>query len=318
MKSLSAAGGEQIRLDKFLSDHLSDLSRTQIQKMIQDGLVLVNQTKAKPSLKLEGTESITYTIPEVETVDTHIEPEPIPLDILYEDEVMVAINKQAGLTVHPGVGKPNGTLVNGLAHHFKSLSDVNGALRPGIVHRLDENTSGVILVAKTNKAHSSLASQFEKRTIQKEYFGITWGVWEDSEGTIDGAIKRKRSDPTSYEIEPSGRSAQTGYKVLNQGPYISAVSFFPKTGRTHQIRVHSASMDHPIIGDDKYGGGLNRSKGFIPEVTKSLRLIIKGLGRHALHAKQISFSHPTTKSTITIEAPVPEDISSIGVNDFHG
>ncbi len=122
MKSLSAAGGEQIRLDKFLSDHLSDLSRTQIQKMIQDGVVLVNQTKAKPSQKLEGTESITYTIPEVETGDTYIEPEPIPLDILYEDEVMVAINKQAGLTVHPGVGKPNGTLVNGLAHHFKCPS----------------------------------------------------------------------------------------------------------------------------------------------------------------------------------------------------
>ncbi len=318
MKSLSAAGGEDNRLDKFLSNHLPDLSRTQIQKMIHDGLVLVNKSKAKSSLKLEGTESITYTIPEPETDVNHIDPEPIPLDILYEDDAIVAINKQPGLTVHPGVGKPNGTLVNGLAHHFKSLSDVNGALRPGIVHRLDENTSGVILVAKTNKAHTALASQFEARTVQKEYLGITWGVWENDEGIIDGAIKRKRSDPTSYEIESTGRSAQTGYKVLDHGAYISSVAFFPKTGRTHQIRVHSASMNHPIIGDDKYGGGVNRAKGFIPEVTKTLRQIINTLGRHALHAKRITFKHPTTNSTMTIEAPIPIDIASIQVNDLHG
>ena len=317
METVSAAGGRQIRLDKFLSDRLKELSRTTIQKMILDGLVLVNDSNAKPSLKLEGTESIKYTYPAVEEVLYSIKPEPIPLDILFEDEVLVAVNKKAGLIVHPGVGNHTGTLVNGIVYHFNSLSNINGMLRPGIVHRLDKETSGVILVAKTNSAHSALALQFASRSIQKEYFGITWGKWNKNKGDIDFAIKRKRSDPTSYTIDPSGKDAQTSYKVLDQGPYLSAVSFFPKTGRTHQIRVHSQSKNHPIFCDKKYGGGLDRAKGFTPEVTKKLQQMARLLGRHALHARQITFEHPIKKTPLTIKAPLPEDMTSIKINEFH-
>ena len=174
-KLLSAAGGGNIRLDKFLSTQLPDLSRTQIQKMISDGLVQVDQSPSKASMKLEGIKKISYTFPDLDLEPTQIEPEAIELNILFEDETVIAINKPPGLVVHPGVGKPNGTLVNGLVHYFDQLSDLNGKLRPGIVHRLDVGTSGVILIAKNNTSHANLASQFEKRTIKKEYFGITWG-----------------------------------------------------------------------------------------------------------------------------------------------
>ncbi len=308
---LLAKGGENIRLDKFLSSHLSDLSRTQIQKMVKEGLVLVNGEPSKVGLKLDGSETIEYTLPKMEPEVNRIEPEKLPLDILFEDEILIAINKPAGLIVHPGVGQKTGTLVNGLAYHFNQLSDVNGSLRPGIVHRLDQDTSGVILVAKNNQAHGNLAAQFEHRTIQKEYMGITWGYWKEPEGIIDGSLKRKRTDPTTYEINKTGRNALTRFRVDIQGQVLSQITFSPKTGRTHQIRVHSASINHPIFGDDKYGGGLNKTKGFIPEITKLLKQLLKGIGRHALHARRISFQHPSTKKEIEIVAPIPEDLGKI-------
>jgi len=319
-KYISASGGENTRLDIFLTSILTDLSRTQIQNMIRDGLVLVNDQPSKSGLKLDGSESIKYSIPQIESELNHIEPEDIPLDILYEDDHILAINKPAGLVVHPGVGNKTGTLVNALAFHFENLSDINGNLRQGIVHRLDEYTTGVILVAKHNKAHAHLASQFENRTIQKEYVGVTWGNWKQLEGSISGSIKRKRSDPTTYQVDESGRQALTQYKTMNQGSILSEVNFAPKTGRTHQIRVHSASMNHPIFGDEKYGGGLSKAKGFIPEVTSTLRRLFKGISRHALHAHKISFQHPFTGKNTQIDAPIPDDIKTLirGFDLIHG
>lgn len=310
-ETLSAKGGKNSRLDKFLSSHLSDFSRTQIQKMINDGLVLVNGVHFKVGYKLDGSETIHYTLPKLEPEMNRIEPEKIPLEILFEDDAIIAINKSAGLVVHPGVGQKSGTLVNALAYHFNQLSDMNGSLRPGIVHRLDQNTSGVILVAKNNKAHANLAAQFEQRTIQKEYVGITWGCWKEIEGLIDDSIKRKRSDPTSYQIDESGRQALTHYKTVIAGSILSEVNFFPKTGRTHQIRVHSASINHPIFGDEKYGGGLNKTKGFVPEITQVLKQLLKGISRHALHAKRISFRHPSTEKQVEVNAPIPGDLEKI-------
>ena len=319
-KHISASGGENTRLDIFLTSVLTNLSRTQIQNMIQDGLILVNDQPSKSGLKLDGSESIKYSIPQIESELSHIEPENIPLDILYEDDHILAINKPAGLVVHPGVGNKSGTLVNALAFHFENLSDINGNLRPGIVHRLDEHTTGVILVAKHNKAHAHLASQFENRKIQKEYVGVTWGNWKQLEGSISGSIKRKRSDPTTYQVDELGRQALTQYKTINQGPILSEVNFTPKTGRTHQIRVHSASMNHPIFGDEKYGGGLSKAKGFIPEVKSTLRRLFKDISRHALHAHKIYFQHPFTDKNIQIYAPIPDDIKTLirGFDLIHG
>jgi len=313
-KTLSAVEGEGLRLDKFLSNQLPELSRTKIQKMINDGLVFVNNTEAKASLILVGSEFITYTVPDLNINIKDISPQEIPLEILYEDNFIIAINKQPGLIVHPGNGHTSGTLANGLVYYFDQLSDLNGFLRPGIVHRLDKDTSGVILIAKDNASHRKLASQFQNRTIKKEYFAITWGIWKDFKGSINNAIKRKRSDPTSYHIDKEGREAVTNYELIKQGQYLSSITFYPKTGRTHQIRVHSSSMNHPIFGDNKYGGGDQKIKGFTPEVNKLLKKLLNNIGRQALHAKKIVFKHPDNDKLISIEAPIPLDIKNIENN----
>ena len=313
-KTLSAVEGEGLRLDKFLSNQLPELSRTKIQKMINDGLVFVNNTEAKASLILDGSEFIAYTVPDLNINIKDISPQEIPLEILYEDNFIIAINKQPGLIVHPGNGHTSGTLANGLVYYFDQLSDLNGFLRPGIVHRLDKDTSGVILIAKDNASHRKLASQFQNRTIKKEYFAITWGIWKDFKGSINNAIKRKRSDPTSYHIDKEGREAVTNYELIKQGQYLSSITFYPKTGRTHQIRVHSSSMNHPIFGDNKYGGGDQKIKGFTPEVNKLLKKLLNNIGRQEFHAKKIVFKHPDNDKLISIEAPIPLDIKNIENN----
>ena len=300
------------RLDIFLTNYFVDLSRTQIKKMITDGNIKVNDLIAKPSLKLIGDEIIFYTLPKIDDINHDILlPEKIKLDILYEDDAIIAINKPPNLVVHPGNGNQKGTLANGLIYYFEKLSTLNGNNRPGIIHRLDKDTSGVILIAKDNIVHRNLSKQFEQRFIEKKYYSITWGKWDKKEGLIDLPIARSRKDPTSFLINDTGRSSQTKFSVLKSGRYLNEVNFFPKTGRTHQIRVHASAKNCPVFCDEKYGGGENRVKGLIPEVSKELSKRIKYLNRHALHAEEIIFNHPITKKQMAISAPIPSDLRDL-------
>ena len=284
MFTLIVPNSINMRLDKYLSENLDQISRSKIQNLINNGKVMINGEQEKSSYRLNGNESIVVYFDNNEiSTNNHIAQE-IPLTIIHEDDDILIIDKQAGLVVHPGTGMVDNTLLNGLLYHTSSLSNVNGPSRLGIVHRLDKDTSGIMVVAKTNSAHKFIAEQFEKRKIIKTYISLTWGIWEINEGAIDKPIKRKQSDPTAFTVNEMGRNAFTSYKVENSWRYISKVQFKPKTGRTHQIRVHSSFMGHPIISDNKYGGGKNRVKGFLPEVSKDLERILQIFNRQALHA----------------------------------
>jgi len=292
-----------------LTSQLKDESRSRIQKWIRLKLVFVNGLSKKTGYLLEHNDKITVQIPK-EPVQTDI-PEPIDLDILFEDDQIVVINKPAGLVVHPGISNKSGTLVNGLLFHFNLLSDLNGPSRPGIVHRLDKDTSGVIIIAKTNFSHSSLSNQFQKRTVRKTYSALTWGTWKEKKGKVLQPISRNTKDPTCYIVSNGGKSSQTNFNVQKQFRHLALVSFYPKTGRTHQIRVHSTFLGHPIFGDEKYGGGASRAKGFLPEYTKIYNKKVRELNRHALHAEEIEILHPVKNKNMIFKAPLPIELLNL-------
>ena len=224
---------------------------------------------------------------------------------------VIAVNKPSGLVVHPGMKNNRGTLVNGLVYHFDRLSDINGDLSRGIVHRLDADTSGIILAAKTNEAHLWISKQFKERTVKKTYASITWGKWEEKNGVIEGWISRRKSDPTTFtfsNISKNGRYSKTNYSVDKQCQSFAKVLFYPVTGRTHQIRVHSSFIGNPIFGDEKYGGGVKKGKEYKPELYKYFSNELGKFGRHALHAFSIEFElFKSGGKRIKLEAPIPED-----------
>ena len=300
-----------LRLDKFLVSQMPDHSRSRIQNWIRSGNILVNGLNRKTGYSLEPNDEIKVNPPKVVDQNSDLMPEQMDLNILFEDEEIVIINKPAGLVVHPGTGNRTGTLVNGLIDHFNSLSDLNGQTRPGIVHRLDADTSGIMVIAKTNMAHANLADQFQDRKIKKKYTAITWGLWTENSGEIDQPIARKKQDPTSYIVSIHGKSSLTKFEVEKKYRHLSKVSFFPKTGRTHQIRVHSAYLGFPIFGDEKYGGGLSKTRGFLPEFTHFYKQKMKRLNRHALHATRLEFTHPATKKSIFFESPLPSNFFNL-------
>jgi 23S rRNA pseudouridine1911/1915/1917 synthase len=304
-------GEENTRLDHYLVEQLPEVTRTLIQKMIKQEFVTVNGKLEKANYRLQVGDTVIAKPMDIEPEIDSIIPEDIPLNILFEDDDIIIINKQAGLVVHPGKGNYTGTLVHGLKHHCENLSTLNEALRPGIVHRLDQETSGIMVVAKTNNAHSNIAAQFQDRTVEKTYMGISWGIWKEKEGCIDVSLKRNRKNPTTFCVDESGRKAVTYFKVLQDFRYMSVVEFYPKTGRTHQIRIHAMHMNHSIVHDEKYNGGVNRTKGFLPEVQRDIKLLLKKMNRHALHAKQLSFNHPISGERVNFTAELPQDMQTM-------
>ncbi len=293
MKELTAdRDGE--RLDVFLARTDEKLSRSYIQRLIAEGNVTVGDCRVKTSYRLTMGETILMDIPEPENPD--VVPEDIPLDILYEDEDVIVINKARGMVVHPAAGVFRGTLVNALLAHCKDLSGINGSLRPGIVHRLDKDTSGVMIAAKNDMAHRSLAEQIQTKTASRVYWAILNGNIRETEGVIHGAIGRDPKDRQKMAVvRENGKAATTKFCVLERfGDYTLAECRL-LTGRTHQIRVHMAYIGHPVTGDPKYG-------------VKKCPFSIAG---QALHSKTLTFTHPRTDERMTFEAPLPEDMQAI-------
>ena len=290
--ALSDAGK---RLDSFLHERLPDYSRSRLQSWIKNNRALVDGTPARSSYTLRGRERIDVSPADLPPLKA--EPEALPLEILYEDADVIVIDKPAGMVVHAGAGHHQGTLVNALLHHFGQLSSVGGDLRPGIVHRLDRETSGVLVVARTDQAHQSLAHQFQSRKVQKQYIALAHGVMSSSHGTIKTPIARDpiRRTRMTTRLE-TGRSAWTEYTVAEQLAHFSLLDVRIKTGRTHQIRVHLSSIRHPIVGDSLYGAP--RLIGGMPAP-----------GRFFLHAHRLSFESPSAGNVIEVTSPLPPDLS---------
>ena len=296
------------RIDSFLAQEFPDLSRSKIQKFIKDGSITVSGEKVKPSWILsEGEELKGYIKPKKEL---KLEPENISIEILFEDEHFIIINKQSGLIVHPGSGIQSGTLVNALIYHFNKLSNVE-SIRPGIVHRLDKETTGLILIAKSDLAHQKMSSLFERREVRKIYKAITWGKLKERD-SIESNICRSPADRTLFTTSNTkGKEAHTIYKLDAHYPPLSVVSVGLKTGRTHQIRVHMKSIGHPIICDNDYSGGKKRIKSFHSKYNQLLSRVFKKINRVALHAELLEFIHPVSGENIKIVAPLPNDMKNV-------
>ena len=285
---------ENIRLDSYIAKKYNKLSRTMIQKLIEEGNILVNENKKKLSYKVILNDEITINVPEAEEND--IKPENIPLDIIYEDDDIIVINKPKGLVVHPANGNPDGTLVNAIMAICKeSLSGIGGKIRPGIVHRLDKDTSGILIVAKNDKAHINLSNQIKNREMKKIYIALVRGVVNENEATIDMPIGRSTKDRKKMAVRKDGKEAITHFKVLKRFPKYTLLEVKIDTGRTHQIRVHMAEIGHPVVGDVVYSNGKNDF----------------GVVGQMLHAKSLDFKHPITGKQMHLEAELPKNFKDI-------
>lgn len=274
------------RIDKELAHHLTDISRSQLQKWIEDGNVTVNGEKVKPKYKLVVGDRVVVQPEKPQKID--LEPENIPLDIVYEDDDVIVVNKPQGMVVHPAPGHPNHTLVNALLYH-SPLSTINGEFRPGIVHRIDKDTSGLLMIAKNDLAHRSLAAQLKAKTNEREYVALVHGVIKEERGTIDAPLGRSKKDRKKQAVVEDGRHAVTHFKVLERFQHYTLVSCRLETGRTHQIRVHMKYIGHPLAGDPLYGP----------------RKTLPGNGQY-LHARLLGFKHPRTGKQMTFTSPLPE------------
>ena len=280
------AGG--VRLDRFLADRCPDLSRSRLQRLIADGHVVVDGGPAKPSAKLDAGQTIEVDVPEPEP--SHLEPQPIALDIVYEDHDLLVVDKPAGMTVHPGPGQRDGTLANAVLAHCPDLQGIGGTLRPGIVHRLDKNTSGLVVVAKNDMAHAELSRQFKERRVTKAYIALVVGRLNPAAAIVDAPIGRHPKDRKRMAVVDNGRPARTEYGAMTYYQDFTLAEVRPVTGRTHQIRVHMASAGHPLAGDSTYGKAH------------------PSLDRHFLHACRLEFGHPATGQPLELTSELPDEL----------
>ncbi len=297
------------RLDQFLAQRLERITRSHLQKLIKDGKVTIDDKVVKPGHKVKPGEQIIITFPPPRSYN--LIPEDIPLNIIYEDESIIVLNKQAGIVMHPAYANLKGTLVNALLHHGENLSTLSGDYRPGLVHRLDKDTSGLIVVAKNDFVHAELAAQFFNRTVQREYRALVWGYFRQKSGKIETLLNRSARDRTRMIISKTGKPAITNYEVLEEYPLISLLRVKLETGRTHQIRVHLSARGHPVLGDGTYGG---RNKQIIKLNQKDQQLgleLLRLMPRQALHARTLGFIHPETKKEMLFETDLPPDIQQV-------
>ncbi len=302
-------GQELLRIDKFLMQVVANTTRNKVQKAADNGDIYVNDIPVKSNYRVKPLDVVRILLPHP-PFENRIDPEDIPLDIVYEDDEILLINKPAGLVVHPGHGNYTGTLVNALAFHFQNLP-LNSSERPGLVHRIDKDTSGLLVIAKTETAMTHLAKQFEAKTSEREYIALVWGIVKEDEGTIVGNIARHPRDRMQMSVyaDPEiGKPAITHYKVIERLTYVTLVSCTLETGRTHQIRVHMKHLGHTLFNDERYGGNLILKGTTFTKYKQFVDNCFKILPRQALHAKTLGFVHPTTGEMMRFNTDLPEDM----------
>ena len=300
---------ERRRLDTFLRERLPHLTRSRIQRLIDEGNVLLDGAPTKPGQRVRSQQVIEVTVPEPKKLE--ILPEPIPLDILYEDEHLLVVNKPAGMVVHPAFANYTGTLVNALLAHCRQLSGIGGVQRPGIVHRLDRETSGVMVVAKSDVAHVGLSQQFASRQIQREYRAVVWGHFRTPTGRVETLLRRSPKNRLRMTVSKLGKLAVTNYEVMEEFRLLSLLRLTLGTGRTHQIRVHMAYLGHPVFGDATYGGRSKRLSGLNRENLSFAVKLLKQFNRPALHALSLGFVHPVSQQQMYFEVPPPQDFQRL-------
>ena len=313
MKISVSSSDELKRLDSFLSQRLVQFSRTNIQKMISNGSILVNKKNVKKNFRLTYSDQIEVDLSKnIDEKKFSLKKWDYPLEILYQDKDFAIINKPRGVIVHPATGNYDKTLVNILLHKFeKELSSTIDPSRPGIVHRLDKDTTGIMIIPLNDHAHWKIADQFKDRTIQKEYIALTWGQWNEESGIIDNVLNRSKRNPIQFQSSDSGKTALSHFELIKSGQYLSAVRFFPKTGRTHQIRVHCKEFGFSIFGDELYGGGIKKSKEFVKDIRKDLENYFLSVQGHCLHAHSIEFEHPSTSKKVKFSVEPDNDFNAI-------
>jgi 23S rRNA pseudouridine1911/1915/1917 synthase len=307
-------GQSLLRIDKFLSDRLENSSRTRIQNAANAGNILVNNNPVKPNYKIKPGDIVQVVLPtpprEIELI-----PENIPLNIVYEDDDVLVVNKEPGMVVHPAYGNYSGTLVNALMWHFRDLPLFNtGESRPGLVHRLDKNTSGILVIAKNEYALNRLSKQFYDRTTDRRYNALIWGIPDPLEGTITGNVGRSIKDRKIMQVfkdDSEGKTAITHYKVLEDLGYISLIECKLETGRTHQIRVHFSHIKHPLFNDEEYGGNQILKGTTFTKYQQFIKNCFKILPRQALHAKSLAFNHPVTGKRLSFDSNLPDDMVQV-------